>query len=158
MGLLDLLISAEPDRRAGPLGRLLRPLACLACGAADAWPCCAACLPPEPAGPGPWRLAADPELTEAGAASPRLQRWMMALPRKARRLSHPPGMIMAMRCRSTRKTVYSAKYHLIGCPKYRRWVLVGGVDARLKAITPRWPPRLVRGWRCGHRGRSDARP
>src|SRR6266516_3640014 len=63
MGLLDLLISAEPDRRAGPLGRLLRPPACLACGAADAWPCCAACLPPEPAGPGPWRLAADPELT-----------------------------------------------------------------------------------------------
>jgi len=63
MGLLDLLISAEPGRRAGPLGRLLRPPACLACGVADAWPCCATCLRPEPAGPGPWRLAADPELT-----------------------------------------------------------------------------------------------
>jgi predicted amidophosphoribosyltransferase len=45
------------------LGRLLRPPDCLACGAADAWPCCAACLPPEPAGPGPWRLAADPGVT-----------------------------------------------------------------------------------------------
>jgi putative transposase len=30
--------------------------------------------------------------------------------------------------------VYSAKYHLIWCPKYRRRVLVGGVDVRLKAI------------------------
>ncbi len=45
------------------LSRLLRPPDCLACGAADAWPCCAACLPPEPAGPGPWRLAADPSVT-----------------------------------------------------------------------------------------------
>ena len=39
-----------------------------------------------------------------------------------------------MRYRSTHKTVYSAKYHLIWCPKYRRRVLVGGVDVRLKAI------------------------
>lgn len=45
------------------LSRLLRPPDCLACGAADAWPCCAACLPPEPAGPGPWRLAADTSVT-----------------------------------------------------------------------------------------------
>ncbi len=36
---------------------LLRPPACLACGRPDAWPCCPACLPPEPASPGPWRLA-----------------------------------------------------------------------------------------------------
>ena len=39
-----------------------------------------------------------------------------------------------MRYRSSNKTVYSAKYHLIWCPKYRRRVLVDGVDARLKAI------------------------
>jgi predicted amidophosphoribosyltransferase len=45
------------------LSRLLRPPDCLACGAPDSWPCCAACLPPEPAGPGPWRLAADPTVT-----------------------------------------------------------------------------------------------
>ncbi len=64
MGLLDVFVSAGParTRRAGPFGRLLRPPACLACGAADAWPCCAACLRPEPAGAGPWRLAADPAL------------------------------------------------------------------------------------------------
>jgi predicted amidophosphoribosyltransferase len=41
----------------------LRPAACLACGVPAAWPCCARCLPPEPAGAGPWRLAADPGVT-----------------------------------------------------------------------------------------------
>ena len=30
--------------------------------------------------------------------------------------------------------VYSCKYHLVWCPKYRRRVLVNGVDARLKEI------------------------
>jgi hypothetical protein len=45
------------------LGGLLRPPACLSCGAPAAWPCCARCLPPEPAGAGPWRLAADPAVT-----------------------------------------------------------------------------------------------
>jgi putative transposase len=39
-----------------------------------------------------------------------------------------------MRYQWTNKTVYSAKYHLIWCPKYRRRVLVGGIDQRLKAI------------------------
>ena len=41
---------------------LLRPAVCLGCGRAEAWPCCAACLPPEPAGAGPWRLNADPDI------------------------------------------------------------------------------------------------
>ena len=36
--------------------------------------------------------------------------------------------------RSTNKTVYSAKYHIIWCPKYRRRVLGGPVEARLKEI------------------------
>jgi predicted amidophosphoribosyltransferase len=45
------------------LSGLLRPPDCLACGAVGAWPCCSVCLPPEPAGPGPWRLAADPSVT-----------------------------------------------------------------------------------------------
>jgi putative transposase len=39
-----------------------------------------------------------------------------------------------MRSHSTNKAVYSADHHLIWCPKGRRRVLVGGVDARLKAI------------------------
>ena len=30
--------------------------------------------------------------------------------------------------------VYSCKYHVIFCPKYRRRILVDGVDARLKEI------------------------
>ena len=45
------------------LSGFLRPPDCLACGAAAGWPCCSTCLPPEPAGPGPWRLAADPSVT-----------------------------------------------------------------------------------------------
>jgi predicted amidophosphoribosyltransferase len=45
------------------LSGFLRPPDCLACGAVGAWPCCSVCLPPEPAGPGPWRLAADPGVT-----------------------------------------------------------------------------------------------
>jgi putative transposase len=39
-----------------------------------------------------------------------------------------------MAYRSTNCMVYSAKYHLIWCPKYRRRVLVDGVDVRLKEI------------------------
>lgn len=39
-----------------------------------------------------------------------------------------------MNYRSNRNVVYSCKYHVVFCPKYRRKVLVHGVDARLKAI------------------------
>lgn len=39
-----------------------------------------------------------------------------------------------MAYRSSNKTVYSAKYHLIWCPKFRKRVLVGAVEARLKEI------------------------
>lgn len=33
-----------------------------------------------------------------------------------------------------RHVVYSCKYHIVWCPKYRRKVLVNGVDSRLKTI------------------------
>jgi putative transposase len=36
--------------------------------------------------------------------------------------------------KSNRNIVYSCKYHVVWCPKYRRPVLVNGVDARLKVI------------------------
>lgn len=36
--------------------------------------------------------------------------------------------------KSNHNVVYSCKYHLVFCPKYRRKVLVNGVDTRLKAI------------------------
>jgi putative transposase len=39
-----------------------------------------------------------------------------------------------MGCRSTRKSVFSVKYHLIWCPKCRRDVLGGPIPARLKQI------------------------
>ena len=36
--------------------------------------------------------------------------------------------------KSNKNVVYSCKYHVIWCPKYRRSVLVEGVDTRLKEI------------------------
>ena len=39
-----------------------------------------------------------------------------------------------MRCKSNRNVVYSCKYHVVWCPKYRRPVLVNGGDGRLKDI------------------------
>jgi len=39
--------------------------------------------------------------------------------------------VVSYRYRSSNKTVYSAKYHLIWCPKYRRRVLISAVEERL---------------------------
>ena len=36
--------------------------------------------------------------------------------------------------RSNRNVVFSCKYHVVWCPKYRRPVLINGVDRRLKEI------------------------
>jgi putative transposase len=36
--------------------------------------------------------------------------------------------------KSNNNVVYSCKYHVVWCPKYRRKVLVGGVENRLEAI------------------------
>ena len=36
--------------------------------------------------------------------------------------------------RTSRNVAYSAKYHLVWCPKYRRRVLVGAVETRLCEI------------------------
>ena len=35
---------------------------------------------------------------------------------------------------STKNIAYNCHYHLVFCPKYRRKVLINGVDTRLKAI------------------------
>lgn len=39
-----------------------------------------------------------------------------------------------MEYKNNNNVVYSCKYHVVWCPKYRRKVLVDGVDARLKEI------------------------
>lgn len=39
-----------------------------------------------------------------------------------------------MEYKSNRNIVYSCKYHVVFCPKYRRKLLVDGVDARLKEL------------------------
>ena len=36
--------------------------------------------------------------------------------------------------KSNKNVVYSCKYHVVWCPKYRRKVLVEGVDERLKEV------------------------
>lgn len=36
--------------------------------------------------------------------------------------------------KSNKNVVYSCKYHVVWCPKYRRKVLVNGVDIRLKEL------------------------
>ena len=38
------------------------------------------------------------------------------------------------RCTRSNTTVYNIGYHLIWCPKYRRKVLIGDVEARLKQL------------------------
>jgi putative transposase len=38
--------------------------------------------------------------------------------------------------KSNNNVVYSCTYHVVWCPKYRRPVLIDGVDARLKAMIP----------------------
>ena len=44
------------------------------------------------------------------------------------------GMTKPPEFRSNSAIVFSCKYHVIWCPKYRRSVLVSGVDARLEEI------------------------
>ena len=39
-----------------------------------------------------------------------------------------------MKYKSKCNVVYSCKYHVVWCPKYRRPVLVEGVDVRLKSL------------------------
>ncbi len=39
-----------------------------------------------------------------------------------------------MKCKSNNSVVYSCRYHVVWCPKYRRKVLMDGVDERLKEI------------------------
>ena len=41
---------------------------------------------------------------------------------------------MLMVYKSNKNVVYSCKYHVVWCPKYRRKVLVNGVDERLKEL------------------------
>ena len=39
-----------------------------------------------------------------------------------------------MKYKSNRNVVFSCKYHIVWCPKYRRRVLVGEVETRLKSL------------------------
>ncbi|MFZ3130545.1 MAG: IS200/IS605 family transposase, partial [Desulfosporosinus sp.] len=41
---------------------------------------------------------------------------------------------MDIKYKSNNNSVYSCKYHVVWCPKYRRKVLVGKIEARLKEL------------------------
>ena len=41
---------------------------------------------------------------------------------------------MSIKYKSNKNIVYYCKYHVVWCPKYRRKVLIEGVDIRLKEI------------------------
>lgn len=43
-------------------------------------------------------------------------------------------MVKTTELKSNNNIVYSCKYHVVFCPKYRRPVLVNGVDTRLRDI------------------------
>lgn len=43
---------------------------------------------------------------------------------------------MSNQYKSNNNIVYSCKYHVVWCPKYRRKVLVGDVEKRLKEMIP----------------------
>ncbi|MFP6020179.1 transposase, partial [Helicobacter pylori] len=43
-------------------------------------------------------------------------------------------MSNAVLYKNNHNVVYSCKYHIVWCPKYRRKVLVGAVEMRLKEI------------------------
>ena len=41
---------------------------------------------------------------------------------------------MVMEYKSNKKVVYSCKYHVVWCPKYRRKVITGKIEMRLKEL------------------------
>ena len=43
-------------------------------------------------------------------------------------------IMIYMKTKANHNVVYSCKYHVVWCPKYRRPVLVEGVDVRLKEL------------------------
>jgi putative transposase len=45
-----------------------------------------------------------------------------------------PCIVSGVEYKSNQNVVFSCKYHVVWCPKYRRPVLVNGVDTRLKTI------------------------
>jgi putative transposase len=49
-------------------------------------------------------------------------------------ISHVTNILMGSRWVHSNTTVYNIGYHLIWCPKYRRKVLVGEVETRLREL------------------------
>jgi len=77
-------------------------------------------------------------MTEQGPHAHDFRRGSRAFPLPGgvatRMAASPSGDDVSVGGRSTNTTVYSAKYHIIWCPKYRRRVLAEPLEARLKEI------------------------
>jgi putative transposase len=124
-------MQTDPTAGHSPIGSFQRT--CYVVSALAAQSPRAAGIPMSPRAMDSDRVTCGGAADRVGAASPRLQPWGRLRRAKARIVA-PGWDDVAVRYRSTNKTVYSAKYHLIWCPKYRRRVLVGGVDERVKVI------------------------
>ena len=59
---------------------------------------------------------------------------LQALEYKALVLDSPMQYNIRMEYKSNNNVVYSCKYHVVWCPKYRRKVLAGAVSERLRAL------------------------
>ena len=83
-----------------------------------------------------WRLhqipGADAPAFRPGEEAPRLACKIGLVPDTF--LWYNAGMRTYVPFKGNCNVVYSCKYHIVWCPKYRRPVLVNGVDARLEEI------------------------
>ncbi|HWD46999.1 MAG TPA: phosphoribosyltransferase family protein [Actinomycetota bacterium] len=117
---------------------LLRPASCLACGAPEAWPCCAGCLPADPGDVGPWPLAADPEVAlwalgpyrdalRAAVLAGKLDGQPAALAELGRRL----GAALAAAGIGADLVTYVSARRVAGQPRDHAEQIAGGVAAAL---------------------------
>lgn len=75
-------------------------------------------------------------MTEERSASPRPESWVKGCAVAVRPRFVVGGWQAAgVRYRSTRLSVYLAKHHVIWCPRHRRRVIDGRVEARLKQLS-----------------------
>jgi predicted amidophosphoribosyltransferase len=149
---------------------LLRPPACLGCGRPQAWPCCAACLPPDPAAPGPWRVAAAPDLAlwSLGAYGGALREAVLAgklgaQPAALAVLGRRLGAALAAAGAGADLVTWIAASHARGLPRDHAGRIAAGVAAALDLpavalLGPAAGPDLGRGRAAGRPGPAPPRP
>jgi predicted amidophosphoribosyltransferase len=151
------------------LAGLVRPEACLACGAPGAWPCCRRCLPAEPDDVGPWPLAADPDVAlwalgpyrdalRAAVLAGKLDGQPAALTELGRRL----GIALAIAGVGADLVTYVAAGRVAGAPRDHAERVAAGVAAALDLplvglLAPAGGPDLGRARGAGRQDRPTPR-